>query len=78
MNANVKLELIRDLVQGKLMKLQPFAGEEMNLLQTDPHRDGFIDGEKTLARQILALLDRKGEEGLDAVEEEMVMGLGQT
>jgi len=31
-----------------------------------------------LARQILALLDRKGEEGLDAVEEEMVMGLGQT
>jgi len=56
MNANTKLEMIRDLAKSKLLELQPFAGEEMNLPQTDPHRDGFINGERTLAAQILSLI----------------------
>jgi len=56
MNANTKLERVRDLAKSKLMELQPFAGEEMNLPQTDPHRDGFINGERTLAAQILSLI----------------------
>ncbi|MCE0497706.1 MAG: hypothetical protein LV481_07155 [Methylacidiphilales bacterium] len=55
-----------------MLELQPFAGEEMTLLQNDPHRAGFIDGERTLATQILALID--GEESVTHIEEEMVMG----
>jgi hypothetical protein len=78
MNANTTLERVRDLAQSKLLELQPFAGEEMNLPQTDPHRAGFIDGERTLATQILALLDDTGREEVEPVEEEMVMSLGQT
>ena len=77
MNANTKLERVRDLVKSKVLELQPFAGEEMNLPQNDPHRDGFIDGERTLATQILSLIDEK-EEKNDPLEEEMVMSLGQT
>jgi hypothetical protein len=56
----------------------------MSLPQTDPHRDGFVAGERTLAAQILALLDdREAEgtslvEGVTADEEEMVLSLGQT
>ena len=77
MNANTKLERVRDLAKSKVMELQPFAGEEMNLPQTDPHRDGFIDGERTLAAQILALIDGK-EEATEPLEEEMILGLGRT
>ena len=84
MNANTTLERVRDLAQSKLMELQPFAGEEMNLPQTDPHRDGFIDGERTLAAQILALIDGKefktesAGKTTEPIEEEMVLSLGQT
>jgi hypothetical protein len=78
MNANTKLELIRDLAKSKVMELQPFAGEEMNLLQTDPHRDGFVAGERALAAQILTLIDQKEEGTLEPVEEQMIMSLGQT
>jgi len=77
MNANTKLEKIRELAQSKVLELQPFAGEEMNLPQTDPHRDGFIDGERTLALQILSLLDGR-EEAVEPVEEEMILSLGRT
>jgi len=56
-----------------MLEVQPFAGEEMNLPQTDAHRAGFVDGEKTLAAQILALLD-DDEEVLDPIEQEMVLG----
>ena len=79
MNANSKLEKIRELTKTKVLALQPFAGEEMNLAQTDPHRDGFIDGERTLAMQILNVIDGK-EEGKEAEpgEEEMILSLGQT
>ena len=45
----------------------------MNLLQTDPHRDGFVDGERTLAARILALID-DDETEVEAVEAEMVLG----
>ena len=79
MNANTTLERVRDLAKSKMLELQPFAGEEMNLPQTDAHRDGFIDGERTLAAQILELIDGNGEvEHLEPVEEEMVMSLGRT
>jgi hypothetical protein len=77
MNANTKLERVRDLAKSKMLELQPFAGEEMNLPQTDPHRDGFIDGERTLAAQILALIDGKEEE-TEPLEEEMILSLGRT
>ncbi len=77
MNANTKLEMIRNLAKSKLLELQPFAGEEMNLPQTDPHRDGFVDGERTLAARILALIDGK-EEATEPLEEEMILSLGQT
>jgi hypothetical protein len=77
MNANTKLERVRDLAKSKMLELQPFAGEEMNLPQTDPHRDGFIDGERTLAAQILALIDDKAEE-TEPIEDEMILSLGQT
>jgi hypothetical protein len=78
MNANTTLERVRDLAKSKIMELQPFAGEEMNLPQTDPHRDGFIAGERVLAAQILALIDGKEEEEIEPLEEEMILGLGQT
>jgi hypothetical protein len=77
MNANTKLQMVRNLAKSKMLELQPFAGEEMNLPQTDPHRDGFIAGERTLAAQILALVDEKEEEA-DPVEEDMVLSLGRT
>jgi len=75
MNAMTKLEQVRDLAKSKMLELQPFAGEEMNLPHTDFRRDGFVDGERTLAAQILALID-DDEEGAEAesVEEEMVLG----
>jgi len=80
MNANTTLQRVRDLAKSKMLELKPFAGEEMNLPQTDPHRAGFVDGERTMAAQILALIDGKdvatGE--IDPVEEDMVMSLGQT
>ena len=78
MNANTKLEKVRDLAHLKLMELQSLAGEEMNLLQTNPHRDGFIDGERTLAAQILAIIDEKEEAADEPLENEMVLSLGQT
>ena len=56
-----------------MMELPPFSGEEMNLLQTDPHRDGFVEGERTLAAQILELLDHTNNM-TDPVEQEMVLG----
>jgi hypothetical protein len=71
MNATTKLEMIRDMARSKVMELQPFAGEEMSLPQTDSHRDGFIDGERTLAAQILDLIDEKET---SPAEEEMVLG----
>lgn len=73
MNTQSKLELVRDLVKSKVLELQPFAGEEMNLLQTDPRRDGFVDGERTLAARILALID-DDEKEVEPVESEMVLG----
>ena len=57
------------------------AGEEMSLPQTDPHRDGFIEGERTIAAQVLALIDEaetKTQEDDSADEEEMILGLGKT
>jgi len=78
MNANTTLERVRDLAQCKLMELRPFAGEEMSLPETDLHREGFIEGERTLALQILALLEEKSHAGVEPVEEEMVLGLGRT
>ena len=78
MNANTKLERVRDLAKSKVLELQPFAGEEMNLPQNDPHRDGFIAGERALAAQILALLDGREADEVEPLEEEMILGLGQT
>ena len=60
------------------MELRPFAGEEMNLPQTDSHRDGFIEGERTLATQILGLLEETSHEETEPVEDEMVLSLGRT
>jgi len=83
MNANTTLENIRALAQSKMVQLQPLAGEEMSLPQFDPHRDGFVDGERTLAAQILGLIDAT-DAGHDAMvhaeplEEEMVLSLGRT
>jgi len=71
MNAKTKLERIRELARSKMLELQPFAGEEMNLPQTDPHRDGFIAGERTLAAQILDLID---EQSFVPAEDKMVAG----
>jgi len=80
MQATTNLERVRDLAKSKILELQPFAGEEMTLPQTDLHRAGFIDGERAFAAQILTLLE--GESDLMAsanpMEEEMVMSLGQT
>jgi len=73
MNDRAKLELVRNLVKSKVMEVQPFAGEEMSLPQSDPHRDGFVNGERTLASQILNLIDDR-EIGAELVEEEMILG----
>ena len=82
MNANTKLERIRELAQSRVLELQPFAGEEMSLPQNDPHRDGFVAGERALAARILNILDDTKAERfkaeLEPTEEEMVLGLGQT
>lgn len=82
MNAKTQLELIRELAQSRVLELQPLAGEEMNLPQNDPHRDGFIAGERALAGRILEILDDKSEthtaEEPEPVEEDMVLSLGQT
>ena len=56
-----------------MLELQPFAGEEMNLPQTDAHRAGFVDGERTLAAQILSLIDDEVE-ATSPLEQEMVLG----
>jgi len=74
MNANTKLERVRDLAQAKLLELRPFAGEEMDLTETDPRRDGFIEGERNLANQILALIDEDGNPEAKPLEEVMVLG----
>ena len=73
MQATTNLERVRDLAKSKILELQPFAGEEMNLKQTDPHRDGFVDGERTLAARILALIDDDVSKA-EPLEEEMVLG----
>ena len=81
MNANTKLERIRELAQARVLELQPFAGEEMNLPQNDPHRDGFVAGERALATSILDILDdttETHESETDPVEDEMVLSLGQS
>ena len=78
MNPNTTVEEVRELAQSKLMELQPYAGEEMNLLQTNPERAGFIEGERALAQQILTLLDNSCECEADPIEDEMVMSLGRT
>ncbi len=81
MNANTILDKIRALAQSKSVQLKPVAGEERTLPSFDPRREGFVDGERTLAAQILALIDGKDAVELteaDPVEEEMVMDLGRT
>ncbi len=81
MNANTTLQKVRDLARSKMMELQPMAGEEMNLAQPDAHHDGFIAGERTLAAQILELLDDKetlDHEEVTPEEEKMILSLGQT
>jgi hypothetical protein len=81
MNANTKLERIRELAQARVLELQPFAGEEMNLAQNDPHRDGFVAGERALASRILDILDGTGATAtteVERMEEEMVLSLGQS
>ena len=79
MNANIKLERIRELARSRVLELQPFAGEEMNLPQNDPHRDGFVAGERALATRILDILDDTTEtHEADPVENEMVLSLGQS
>jgi len=83
MNATTTLEKVRDLAQAKLMTLRPLAGEEMNLLNTNPHRDGFLAGERALATQILELLngtvdDLPAHQMAEPLEEEMVLSLGRT
>jgi len=84
MNANTKLEIIRAFVKAKTLELQPFAGEEMSLPESDPRHDGFIDGERTLAAQVLALIEQepveteRSETTSEPTEEEMVLSLGQT
>ena len=80
MNANTKLERIRELAQARVLELQPFSGEEMSLPQNDPHRDGFVAGERALATRILEILDDTVDthEAEDPVEDEMVLSLGQS
>lgn len=66
-----------------MMELPPFAGEEMNLPHNNPRHDGFVDGERTLAAQVIRILDEGAHNvaitnprEVDAVprEEEMVLG----
>jgi hypothetical protein len=79
MNANTKLERIRELAQARVLELQPFSGEEMSLPQNDPHRDGFVAGERALATRILEILNGGGEFlEADPLEDEMVLSLGRT
>jgi len=79
MNANTKLERIRELAQARVLELQPFSGEEMNLPQNDPHRDGFVAGERALAARVLEILDDTTEtQETEPVEEDMILSLGQT
>ncbi|HEX4138946.1 MAG TPA: hypothetical protein VHY09_01260 [Candidatus Methylacidiphilales bacterium] len=81
MNANTKLERIRELAQARVLELQPFSGEEMNLPQNDPHRDGFVAGERALAARVLEILDdttEAHETETEPVEEDMILSLGQT
>ena len=59
MNDKTKLERIRELARSKILEIQPLAGEEMSLPQNDPHRDGFINGERTLTAQILAIINEQ-------------------
>ncbi len=81
MNANTILEKVRDLAETKLLELQPMAGEEMTLPQTDAHRDGFVAGERAVAQEILSLLEElepAKSDRLEPVEEEMILSLGRS
>ena len=83
MNAITTLERVRDLTQSKLTQLQPLAGEEMTLPSMDPERDGFVEGERALAAQILRLIDGPPDHSetfghAEPLEEEMVLSLGRT
>jgi len=78
MSAKIRLVRVRDLAKSKMLELQPLAGEEMTLPQTDTYRSGFIDGERTLAAQILALLDKQEAEVVEPLEDEMILSLGRT
>lgn len=40
-----------------MLEVPPFSGEEMTLPNDDPRHEGFVNGERTLAAQILAILD---------------------
>jgi hypothetical protein len=76
MNERTQLERIRELAKAKMLEVQPYAGEEMTLPHSNPRRDGFVDGERTLAAQILQVLDQEadGRAFLDEVQEEMLLG----
>jgi hypothetical protein len=70
-----------ELAQARVLELQPFSGEEMNLPQNDPHRDGFVAGERALAARVLEILDdttEAHETETEPVEEDMILSLGQT
>ena len=69
MNETSKLDRIRELAKAKALEVQPMSGEEMTQPQTDPHRDGFINGERALAVQILKVLDAQG---VDWAEDSLV------
>jgi hypothetical protein len=60
------------------MELQPFSGEEMSLPNSDPHRAGFLEGERALALEIFALLQGESEAVTEPMEEDMVLSLGRT
>ncbi|MCE0484622.1 MAG: hypothetical protein LV479_10340 [Methylacidiphilales bacterium] len=60
-----------------MLELQPMAGEEMNLPQADSHHDGFIAGERTMAAQILDLLEEKDDIEVEETPEEQEMVLGR-
>lgn len=83
MNPNTTLEKVKALAQSKLVQLQPLAGEEMTLPSVDPRAEGFVDGERTLAAQILNLIDgrdfdREMYSHAEPLEEEMILDLGRT
>ncbi len=73
MNAMTKLERVRDLARSKMIQVSAYSGEEMNGPRTNLHRDSFFDGERTLAAQILQVLDADDGEAMP-IEEEMVLG----